>query len=542
MKTTNKKTRKIRKIHPVMKKVLQFVMHQMPHLDEILARLLIVLYGLKLFPGADKAATAFAEEEPEGSNEHFDAIGYILLGLGLLQRFNEHLKGEEASRMKGECTTTLVATFLEKELGIEIPEIKELVASTLEDDSHGKRPRSRLSEVIKAANAVYPTNSAYVLQIGSTFLEAVIVLKRCNTAPVDGELTLKALFDLWKEKNDGKDADKKAIAGVGETVAMSMRRSNQVTELAYITTALYRRGCYSPEDIVKYMHDVFDILYTDQVQFNLGVEQLRASGQVKEPTLVQAVLRFGKNREEKKMLKLFICYGDTPQLHKAAFHLGADLVLQVNNSGNVQIHTKTQPGLSLANAVKMIRFLELPPAGKERATWKNLSQAGNYPGLGQWYYQREAQKLFNGSLTRKARRTRIGLQALADVLTHAFHWEGVRQWCIERGIRLYGTVIPKGRLTGHGNRSRRPRRHRGNRTNVPQRTVAREEPPALVPIGKLVDDAFSAAKSAKKPKKHKKGIPKASRKRGPKGSDEEGKGKSRKRQQRRERSGRLAEA
>ncbi len=422
-------------------RVLVFLMHKNPHLDEVLGRLLIALYGTERFTGADTAETWFLDEDIEGTNREFDRDGKVPIGTILGTRFNEHCQGDE--RIPGECATTLIAKFLRV---MRLKELQDIIATTLYFDTHGHCPKTHAAELTKAANRVYPGDSKGVMLNVTTLIESLITVKRFKLAAVAGEQTLVQAYELWKGKEPEKYNDSDVLAHMDELVKESMEQAAQtdschcVAELAYLLTMLYRR--FSAEDVTKIIAYWFEVMYRDQVNFQAKLTELKP--QIKFNP-VQALLHPDRRsrKEISRKLKLAVFYDDSPYGTKVARYLGAELTLQVSpTTGNMLIMAvPTIEALSLANPAKMIRALELPEAERFRTDWAGLSVPGKYPGVRNWYYSRKLRMLANGNLTHGAVATKIPIGDVVDVLQHAFHWEGVNVWCRRHNVLVIGNVV-----------------------------------------------------------------------------------------------------
>ena len=465
-------------------RVARFLIHMHPHLDEVLGRLLIVMYGKERFVGAETATVFYVEGDVAGTDRTFDRDGDVPIGISD-SRFNEHRGPDE--RLDGECATTLIA----KELGIEkLPELELLIDSTLHYDSHPWCPSTHMSELVKAANRILPDDSAAVMQWATTGLEAVIVRKKYSTAPSRGELTLPSIFKSLKDK--GEYTDPKALAYMEEQIAWTMDHSDHVAELSFAVASMCRRQAYTEEQVIQWVKFALDNMYADQLVFQEKLDAMKAI----KPIKIQAQLHSRGKREVERELDLFVCYDDSPQAQKAARVLGADLVLQVSPSGNMQIFCNNRiRGLSLANVVKMIRWLELPMEAKRRARWSELSMPGTYPGVEHWYFFQKGQMLFNGSLTKVAPPTKISLQAIVEILQHAFHEGGVDLWCsTRREIMERSAERPIRHRQGSHRRTTRARETKGNDQPA--------EPSAGIPhaevalAGNGIPDAFKDAEQA----------------------------------------------
>lgn len=140
-----------------------------PHPDNIVAILLLWLFGEKEFPGIRKAKIDFWNKVPEGKTaDQLEKEGVLLIDLGG-GKFDHH--SEEKNKTKGEeCATTLVAKYLRIQ---DDPALEKLIAYVKRDDLEGrgiisKDPLDRafgLSGIIMNLNREYPQNPKKVLEL-----------------------------------------------------------------------------------------------------------------------------------------------------------------------------------------------------------------------------------------------------------------------------------------------------------------------------------------------------------------------------------------
>jgi hypothetical protein len=130
-----------------------------------------------------------------------------------------------------------------------------------------------------------------------------------------------------------------------------------------------------------------------------------------------------------------VCLSDSQNSAKAARHHGAHIVLVRNTSGQVQIFTKKKiENLNLANIARMIRLSELPKEKKATADWRKLGCGGKHADVNNWYYFKDAGMLFNGSYTHDVPATKMGMQALIEIIKYGLHPYYLERWCRQRGI------------------------------------------------------------------------------------------------------------
>ncbi len=120
----------------VLSAVNTIVTHRRPHIDEIVAIVLLRAYGEKKFPGIKNATLAFwdagsANTDNKSWKQHHRE-GRVLIGVGG-SCFDEHPSATN-DRKDGHCAATLVAQYL----GIsDLPELEQLLRYTLNNDTKG---------------------------------------------------------------------------------------------------------------------------------------------------------------------------------------------------------------------------------------------------------------------------------------------------------------------------------------------------------------------------------------------------------------------
>jgi hypothetical protein len=132
-----------------MKCIHTIVTHSKPHLDEIVAIWLLIIFGEKMFPGVNTAKIVFWDtggETPDGrSPEEWEKDGYLLIGIGggIL---DEHPSLQNSGRKEDECAATLVA----KVLGIaKEPALQKILRYTLKTDLKGSGQKFDLQHLVK---------------------------------------------------------------------------------------------------------------------------------------------------------------------------------------------------------------------------------------------------------------------------------------------------------------------------------------------------------------------------------------------------------
>lgn len=130
------------------------VTHKRPHIDEVVAIVLLKMYGREKFPGIQNAKIDFWDagiQSVASKNwKQHHKEGVLLIGLGA-SCFDEH-PNESIDRKKEECAATLVANYL----GIrQKPELEQLLRYTLNNDTKGGNNPFDLAAVFNLGNKTW---------------------------------------------------------------------------------------------------------------------------------------------------------------------------------------------------------------------------------------------------------------------------------------------------------------------------------------------------------------------------------------------------
>jgi hypothetical protein len=133
-------------------KIHTIVTHRRPHLDEIVAIVLLMNYGEHKFPGIKDAKIIFwnaGTATPDGRdwNAWYEK-GYVLVGVGG-SPYDEHILPPGDQK---ECAATLVA----KDLGIDqLPQLEQLLRITHTNDTTGGNHPMNLAAIISLGNKLF---------------------------------------------------------------------------------------------------------------------------------------------------------------------------------------------------------------------------------------------------------------------------------------------------------------------------------------------------------------------------------------------------
>jgi hypothetical protein len=117
-------------------------------------------------------------------------------------------------------------------------------------------------------------------------------------------------------------------------------------------------------------------------------------------------------------------FSDSPEFGKYARSKGMGIVIWMNSSGNVTIHTQHILKLDLGPVVRAIRILELTAAHEKVPTDNNyLASGGAIAECLNWYFHTGGGMIMNGSMTHAALPTRVSLEEIANAVILKLHKE-----------------------------------------------------------------------------------------------------------------------
>ncbi|MSU54685.1 MAG: hypothetical protein EXS48_02550 [Candidatus Staskawiczbacteria bacterium] len=362
--------------------VKSIMMHDHPHLDEILAEIVLRRKGEKHFPGIGKARVEFDGTGGQtfvglDVEELLKKDGILLLGIGR-SMFDEH-PGPNNEGKRGECTSTLVAKYL----GVQDePVLKEILEFSRLADTKGKSHPLDLASIVKSMHSEYP--SAQVADWVELGIDALLKNGECLAGAdrLDLSVLLKAMsMNYW-------------------------RQHYRVVEwLAKATTAMIRQ----------------------QERFVIAQKIVHATPMEEIPW------------HSGKKIKMITTTTDNTEFNKAARAAGAVIIIQHNEKGQVKIFTNKALAPKLDDVVRMVRLEEQETLDNVQTTnWQDLAREGSVLGADMWYFQTEANNLFNGTISHPdAEPTKIPLPMIQKIVRIAVDqqaFESKRQETCRQGI------------------------------------------------------------------------------------------------------------
>lgn len=368
-------------------------MHYRPHIDEIYAYFLLLLFGDKFFPGIRSAKLIFIKDGHVPS--WMKPLEYVALGFGG-GRFDEHATATTERKKKATCTT-LVAEFL----GVsQLPEVAYTLEHVYRNDMTGRGTGQDLMAGIRTLYSYFenPSEGDQVLVINWV---------------VNG---LQVLYDLIKDYS------------LDSEVAKKLENIKAPLQLPFIEFAM-RKMQISEDAILSWKNILEEPMTEEKKLFDLAVEEFAASGKT---SFI--------NRKNGKKLKLAVVVSDNPRMKRylTSKKFGADIVVLKNSKGNVSIFSQLYRGEDIVSALRVEERKGDPKAIQVGFSQLRAETCGSAdcPSDQIWYHQllftekkndvttvvdrrRGGSNIFNGSLTKEVPPTKLGLEKIVDIVSHA---------------------------------------------------------------------------------------------------------------------------
>lgn len=212
-------------------------------------------------------------------------------------------------------------------------------------------------------------------------------------------------------KELGVDDDPALERIVKFVINADLRGAGNPFDLSCLVKTLYHIYPDRPAEVMNWAMIALDAKHKEQMEFLTATrEEFQKSAQIEE---VQ-----GPNN---RTIKVATVVSDNEQMNRFARskHGGCMAgIIQQQASGNVQIYTNRQFGITLYDVSQMIRLEEQQLKDKVVTTdWEALAGEGKVLGVEEWYFHYGLQALLNGSLTAKGvPPTRIPLARIQEIV------------------------------------------------------------------------------------------------------------------------------
>lgn len=192
-------------------------------------------------------------------------------------------------------------------------------------------------------------------------------------------------------------------------LSSGLKAGNHPFDIASIPRVFYQQAS-DPQEVIAWVMKGIGVKYQEQLQFfSLAKKEFEEKAEVEE---IQ-----GPGR----MLKMVTIVSDNNQMSKfvrSTYGVSADVVIQKQSSGNVQIFTNAKSRLVLYDVAQMLRLTEQELKNDIRTKdWKMLASEGKVEGCEEWFFQIAGQMLLNGSLTATGvPPTKISLEKIKEIV------------------------------------------------------------------------------------------------------------------------------
>lgn len=182
-------------------------------------------------------------------------------------------------------------------------------------------------------------------------------------------------------------------------------------DLGSIVDTLYREYPDHPEEVINWAVIGLEAKHQEQLEFlTVTREEFEQNAEIVEI--------LGPDGKTVKMVAVVSGNVLMNKFARSVHGCNAAIVIQQQPSGNVQIYTDKQQGLTLYDVVQMIRLAEQKAKGEVVTTeWKELASEGKVKGVEEWFFIKPSQMLLNGSLTAtEVPATQLTLEQIKEIV------------------------------------------------------------------------------------------------------------------------------
>lgn len=345
---------------------VKVLLHERPHLSDLLARYLI---------------------------HHYDVDGK-LTGVVPIGRgggpFDEH-----ADPTMPECEATLVAKFL----GIrELPELKRLLDYTLEVDRFGRgKSVLKFGRLIELMWDVYPQEPWRAEQWAEVMIEAEIERARGNQVEISGEYALNLVRSAFHAVE--QEFTEKETAALRKVLTFERPQGYQGKwdpfkpfGLPYCTAVLWMRFQRLPgkPSVIPWISDALRAELVKQREF------LASAAELSKALVADIVV-------SEKTVKVITVTTDNARFHSWAFDRfpNAVVVAVRRSNGNLQILRNPRPivAVEIWSVVAQLRGIEQERRGQSISDWDGLIRQQGPSGAEHIFFHHATQCAFVGART-----------------------------------------------------------------------------------------------------------------------------------------------
>lgn len=371
-------TTPIRRSYPIRR----IVTHFRPHLDEIVAILLLRIFGKIMFPGIETAEVVFCDagktidgRPAEWHLEHNSTL-HVGTGGGIL---DEHPTLDGKRRKKGQSATSLVA----KLLTITDPRYRKLVDLVTKADRKGVDPL-HLGNLIKYSYDARPDKVRETWDWAVAGIKAFIDQKK--------EVSHAELSALLREQSSTY-AGNKAFDKLVFTISQS-EKTNHPLHLANLMKSLFAND----QKPITWALQAAQALLAQKEEFN------KARGIIAALINTKPADQYTEINTEKGKIKVLLVNSPNYALNRAAFkEFNVGILIIRRENGHTAILTNQRHGESV-NFEAIIGMIRIQDFKKRTGSIKELPvdrlcAEGSDPLVPHWFAQQEARAMFNGTHT-----------------------------------------------------------------------------------------------------------------------------------------------
>lgn len=370
--------------------------HTFPHVDELIAILLLQNYGENFFPGIKKARISFTKERDiKGDFLLRQQILCLGIGGGV---FDEHGRG---GNKKSETAASLVAKYLEID---NRPAIKKLLNYALNVDKKGSGDPFDIANMVKDFYQIEPTESREeVFQWAMKALQAALNFNPAGEKIQDFNRFLECV-EKMKLLQDKEFKHNFPLDEYAQKIKEGKIR--HPFGFAVLTEILCR---YNEEVGQEWF------CYALQIKIEENKKFLKAIWEFNNKAKIITLKRWGDNirialieSDNFKMVRAF----RSPQTKEET-----DILIQRSSRGNIGVYTNKRKKINLGWVAAYLRATELHR--RKKLIPKDdyyLRQPGDIKEVPHWYYLKEGECLLNGSLTADKPPTIITPEEIVNII------------------------------------------------------------------------------------------------------------------------------
>lgn len=419
--------------------------HVRPDIEELLAIVMLILHGEKVYPGVSTAKLTFVNPEMP-DYEHHIALHPEVLPVGVWHGdLDEHpMPGfPNDPAKKGKCAATLVA----EKLGIaNNPEWKKLLTSVTANDLWGIGSPFDVAYILKVLydNADKSAISWALMAIRAVHHEEKKNVLEHTTYDFAGKAWLfDRIFTLWLKLKFGKEEISKeaqlafAFDSSDKQLGLALQTAKELGVednqnlnflLNYAKARPVADNMFGIKGLPALILQYYSAVNPEMAQtaaLDWAFRGIEAKYQEQKYFLEVTGSEFKKKAKIKKFktagrkrkLKLVTVRSDVRYLAKYARSKlggGCAVIIQKTTAGNVQIFTNKVYGLNLDLLSEKLRLAEQEAMGKVEVT--DPAQLRAEGMLANWYYHHEGQMLLNGSLKAVVPPTLLSLKKIRELV------------------------------------------------------------------------------------------------------------------------------